>query len=188
MSLYCGIDLHSGSCYLVILGGQDQVIEEGKFANQPEAFLTGLKSFKKQLSEVAVESTYNGGTSRSAPSVSTSFRPGAGSPGVWLRWTASSLLAFDTLLGLTMGPRVSLGSDPQECPTSADGKHSVPPRSLTDHPRDLPQNLRRNRDLPIDLIPEASLDRLTYAGQRLDSVPGVEAGGVDVMDEPGPAG
>lgn len=59
MTLYCGIDLHSSSSYVVVLDDEDQVVQEGKLPNQLEVFLGALEPFRAELSGVAVESTFN---------------------------------------------------------------------------------------------------------------------------------
>ena len=59
MPLYCGIDLHSTSSYLVILDGKDQVIRERQLPNRLEVFLGELEPLREELSGIAVESTFN---------------------------------------------------------------------------------------------------------------------------------
>lgn len=59
MPLYCGIDLHSTSSYLVILDAKDQVVRQRKLPNRLEVFLEELEPFREELVGVAVESTFN---------------------------------------------------------------------------------------------------------------------------------
>ncbi len=59
MPLYCGIDLHSTSSYLVILDEQDRVVRERKLPNRLEVFLAELEPHQAELSGIAVESTFN---------------------------------------------------------------------------------------------------------------------------------
>jgi len=59
MPLYCGIDLHSTSSYLLILDERDKVIRERKLPNRLEVFLGELEPHRGELSGIAVESTFN---------------------------------------------------------------------------------------------------------------------------------
>jgi transposase len=57
--LYCGIDLHSNNCYLVVLDEQDQVIYRRRLGNGLPLILEELAPFAEQLAGIAVESTFN---------------------------------------------------------------------------------------------------------------------------------
>lgn len=59
MALYCGIDLHSTNSYLVVLDEDDKVLLDTRVKNQLELVLRELEPFRKSLSKLAVESTYN---------------------------------------------------------------------------------------------------------------------------------
>ena len=59
MPLYCGIDLHSTSSYQVLLDDEDRVVRERKLPNRLESFLDDLEPHRKELSGIAVESTFN---------------------------------------------------------------------------------------------------------------------------------
>jgi transposase len=59
MELYAGIDLHSTSNYLGILDREDRRIFKKKLPNEPDAILSALGRYKKDLMGVVVESTFN---------------------------------------------------------------------------------------------------------------------------------
>jgi transposase len=59
MELYVGIDLHSTSSYLGIIDREDRRIFKKKLPNEPEVILRALERYKKDLTGVVVESTFN---------------------------------------------------------------------------------------------------------------------------------
>ena len=59
MRLYCGIDLHSNNCYVVVLDEQDRVVYRGRLRNDLRLILQELAPFREQLVGIAVESTFN---------------------------------------------------------------------------------------------------------------------------------
>jgi len=59
MKLYAGIDLHSSNNYIGIIDEQDQRLYQKRLPNQIEYILPALEPFKKDLTGVVVESTYN---------------------------------------------------------------------------------------------------------------------------------
>lgn len=59
MKTYAGIDLHSSNNYIGIINEQDQRLYEKRIPNELDTVLMALEPFKKELSGVVVESTYN---------------------------------------------------------------------------------------------------------------------------------
>ena len=59
MELYAGIDLHSNNNYLAIIDENAQQVFGKKLKNSLPLILTILESYKKELSGIVVESTYN---------------------------------------------------------------------------------------------------------------------------------
>jgi transposase len=59
MPLYCGIDLHSTSSYLLILDEKDRVVRGRKLPNRLEVFVGELEPYGEEVSGIAVESTFN---------------------------------------------------------------------------------------------------------------------------------
>jgi transposase len=59
MRLYCGIDLHSNNCYLVVLDEQDRVIFQVRLRNDLQLILRELLPYSGQLVGTVVESTFN---------------------------------------------------------------------------------------------------------------------------------
>lgn len=59
MKAYAGIDLHSSNNYIGVLNGQDKRIFGKRMPNNLENVLSALEPFRKDLSGVVVESTYN---------------------------------------------------------------------------------------------------------------------------------
>ncbi|HEY6879333.1 MAG TPA: IS110 family transposase [Polyangiales bacterium] len=59
MKLYAGIDLHSNNSMLVILDEQDRVHLQERLPNERERILLRLAQYKRQITGVVVESTYN---------------------------------------------------------------------------------------------------------------------------------
>jgi transposase len=59
MRLYCGIDLHSNNCYVVVLDEQDRVVYRRRLRNDLRLILQELAPFAEQLVGIAVESTFN---------------------------------------------------------------------------------------------------------------------------------
>jgi transposase len=59
MRLYCGIDLHSNNCYVVVLDELDRVVYQRRLRNDLGRILQELAGFRGQLVGIAVESTFN---------------------------------------------------------------------------------------------------------------------------------
>jgi transposase len=59
MRLYCGIDLHSTNCWIVVLDEAFKVVRESKVHNVLEDVLAVLEVHRDALEGVAVESTFN---------------------------------------------------------------------------------------------------------------------------------
>ena len=59
MALYAGLDLHSRNTYLGILDGNLKRIFKKKMANDLELIIDTLEPFRKNLTGIVVESTYN---------------------------------------------------------------------------------------------------------------------------------
>ena len=59
METYAGIDLHSSNNYIGIINEQDQRLYGKRIPNELDRVLLALEPFKKELSGVVVESTYN---------------------------------------------------------------------------------------------------------------------------------
>jgi hypothetical protein len=58
-SYYAAVDLHSNQSVLVLIDERDQQVWKGRLANDLELILRALMPYRKQVSAVAVESTYN---------------------------------------------------------------------------------------------------------------------------------
>ncbi len=59
MRLYCGIDLHSTNCWVVILDASFRVVWEGKVSNDLAEVLAVLEAHRDAVEGIAVESTFN---------------------------------------------------------------------------------------------------------------------------------
>ena len=59
MKLYCGIDLHSNNCVIVILNQADKVIYQKKLNNDLFSILQQLSVYQHEITAVAIESTFN---------------------------------------------------------------------------------------------------------------------------------
>jgi transposase len=59
MKAYAGIDLHSSNNYIGIINEQNQRLYGKRIPNDLDSVLLALEPFKKELSGVVVESTYN---------------------------------------------------------------------------------------------------------------------------------
>ncbi len=59
MKTYAGIDLHSSNSYIGIIDEQNQKLYGKRIPNELDRILSALEPFKKELSGVVVESTYN---------------------------------------------------------------------------------------------------------------------------------
>ena len=57
--LYCGIDLHSNNSVVVLIDDEDRVVYEKRLPNSLDTILFELSRYKKKLSGVVVESTFN---------------------------------------------------------------------------------------------------------------------------------
>lgn len=59
MKLYCGIDLHSNNCVVVVSDEEDRVVLERRVRNELELIVDVLARYLTSLVGVVVESTYN---------------------------------------------------------------------------------------------------------------------------------
>jgi len=59
VKLYCGIDLHSNNHYLTLIDETDRRILEKRLPNDLSLTLKTLKPYRTQISDIAVESTFN---------------------------------------------------------------------------------------------------------------------------------
>ena len=59
MKLYAGIDLHANNNYLAIIDEKDTRVYKRKLPNQPDVILAELEPFRKDISGIVVESTFN---------------------------------------------------------------------------------------------------------------------------------
>lgn len=59
MKLYAGIDLHANNNYLAIIDESDTRVYKRKLPNEPDVILAELEPFKKDISGIVVESTFN---------------------------------------------------------------------------------------------------------------------------------
>lgn len=56
---YCGIDLHSNNCLVVVIDDHDKVLVERRVPNELAGILRLLAPYQSELAGVVVESTYN---------------------------------------------------------------------------------------------------------------------------------
>jgi transposase len=56
---YCGIDLHSNNCLIVVIDDHDKVLLEKRVPNDLAGILKLLAAYRHNLAGVVVESTYN---------------------------------------------------------------------------------------------------------------------------------
>ena len=59
MKLYCGIDLHSNNCVVVVLDEADKVVYQKRLGNDLALILQQLAVFGDDIVAIAVESTFN---------------------------------------------------------------------------------------------------------------------------------
>jgi transposase len=59
MAIYAGIDLHSNSNFLSVVDNAGKIIEKRKLANDVQAILHPLATYRDQLQGIAIESTFN---------------------------------------------------------------------------------------------------------------------------------
>lgn len=59
MKLYAGIDLHANNNYLAIIDESDTRVYKRKLPNEPDVILAEMEPFKKDISGIVVESTFN---------------------------------------------------------------------------------------------------------------------------------
>ncbi|GGC75730.1 hypothetical protein GCM10011396_23720 [Undibacterium terreum] len=57
--LFCGIDLHSNNCFVVICDDNDKVLYSRRLPNNLAEICAALSPYRAELSGVVVESTYN---------------------------------------------------------------------------------------------------------------------------------
>jgi transposase len=59
MKLYCGVDLHSNNHYLALIDEKDRRVLEKRLPNDLSTTLKTLRPYRKNITAVAVESTFN---------------------------------------------------------------------------------------------------------------------------------
>lgn len=59
MAIYAGIDLHSNSNFMSVVDDAGKIIEKRKLANDVQAILHPLATYRDQLQGIAIESTFN---------------------------------------------------------------------------------------------------------------------------------
>ncbi|MQA40553.1 IS110 family RNA-guided transposase [Rugamonas aquatica] len=57
--LFCGIDLHSNNCLVVVSDEADKVVYSKRLVNDLRTICSALEPYRQELSGVVVESTYN---------------------------------------------------------------------------------------------------------------------------------
>ncbi len=57
--LFCGIDLHSNNCFVVISDDDDKVLYSRRLPNNLDQICAALDPYRTNLFGVVVESTYN---------------------------------------------------------------------------------------------------------------------------------
>jgi transposase len=57
--LFCGIDLHSNNCLVVVSDDADKVVYSKRLPNDLATICAALSPYRQELFGVAVESTYN---------------------------------------------------------------------------------------------------------------------------------
>jgi len=57
--LFCGIDLHSNNCFVVISDDDDRVLYSRRLPNNLDQICAALDPYRTNLFGVVVESTYN---------------------------------------------------------------------------------------------------------------------------------
>ena len=57
--LFCGIDLHSNNCFVVISDESDRAVYSKRHGNDLDEILSVLEPFRQEISGIVVESTYN---------------------------------------------------------------------------------------------------------------------------------
>jgi len=57
--LFCGIDLHSNNCLVVVSDDADKVVYSRRLTNDLSTICAALAPYRQELSGVVVESTYN---------------------------------------------------------------------------------------------------------------------------------
>ena len=57
--LFCGIDLHSNNCLVVVSDDNDKVVYSKRLPNDLATICTALSPYQQELFGVVVESTYN---------------------------------------------------------------------------------------------------------------------------------
>ncbi|KXU83836.1 hypothetical protein CI15_25185 [Paraburkholderia monticola] len=56
---YCGIDLHSNNCVVIVSDEQDRVVYQNRLPNDLRQIAAGLEPYRPELTGVVIESTYN---------------------------------------------------------------------------------------------------------------------------------
>ena len=56
---YCGIDLHSNNCVVIVSDENDRIVYQKRLSNELAQIAAALEPYRRELAGVVVESTYN---------------------------------------------------------------------------------------------------------------------------------
>ena len=56
---YCGIDLHSNNCVVIVSNDEDRIMYQKRLPNELAQIATALEPYRHELAGVVIESTYN---------------------------------------------------------------------------------------------------------------------------------
>ncbi|WP_243751468.1 hypothetical protein [Paraburkholderia sp. BL10I2N1] len=56
---YCGIDLHSNNCVVIVSDENDRIVYQKRLPNEFAQITAALEPYRRELAGVVVESTYN---------------------------------------------------------------------------------------------------------------------------------
>jgi transposase len=56
---YCGIDLHSNNCVVIVSNEEDRIVYRKRLSNELRQITAALEPYQHELAGVVVESTYN---------------------------------------------------------------------------------------------------------------------------------
>jgi hypothetical protein len=57
---YCGIDLHSNNCVMIVSNDEDRIMYQKRLPNELAQIAAALESYRHELAGVVIESTYYG--------------------------------------------------------------------------------------------------------------------------------
>ena len=57
---YCGIDLHSNNCVVIVSNDEDRIMCPKRLPNELAQIATALEPYRHELAGVVIESTYYG--------------------------------------------------------------------------------------------------------------------------------